>query len=114
MKKTDAKVRKKKPTKPAKPPRIGASEPLGISPLVASDTRSLTVKSGVAPPVQTALLIHGIGNKPEASILKCQWDTALFDVDMGDRTRMAYWVNRERYPRPLAEDCAASVSGAGR
>jgi subtilisin family serine protease len=54
----------------------------------------------------TVIYVHGIGNKPTASVLKCQWDTALFGTRMGERTRMAYWVNRERYPRPVAADCA--------
>src|SRR5689334_16917715 len=61
---------------------------------------SLTVKSGVEPTVQTVLYVHGIGNKPVASVLKCQWDEALFGVQMADRTRMAYWVNRQYYPEP--------------
>jgi len=50
--------------------------------------------------------IHGILNKPPASVLKCQWDRALFGIEMGDGTRMAYWVNREYYPQPLDETCA--------
>jgi subtilisin family serine protease len=61
---------------------------------------------GAAPEVGTIVYVHGIGNKPEASILKCQWDTALFGSPMGDRTRMSYWVNRERYPVPEAGSCA--------
>ena len=61
---------------------------------------------GAAPEVGTIVFVHGIGNKPEASILKCQWDTALFGSPMGDRTRMSYWVNRERYPVPEAGSCA--------
>jgi hypothetical protein len=51
--------------------------------------------------------VHGIGNKPIASILKCQWDTALFGFDLGDRSRLAYWVNRERFPDPEAGSCAS-------
>ncbi len=61
---------------------------------------------GAAPEVGTVVFVHGIGNKPEASILKCQWDTALFGSPMGDRTRMGYWVNRERYPIPEPGSCA--------
>ena len=61
---------------------------------------------GAAPEVGTIVYVHGIGNKPEASILKCQWDTALFGGPLGDRTRMSYWVNRERYPVPEAGSCA--------
>ena len=48
----------------------------------------------------TIVYVHGIGNKPPASILKAQWDMALFEFDLGERSRMAYWVDRERYPVP--------------
>jgi subtilisin family serine protease len=68
---------------------------------------SLAVATGALPDVQTVIYVHGIGNKPVASVLKCQWDTALFKVAMGDRTRMAYWVNRERHPEPEEATCAA-------
>ncbi|MRG98971.1 S8 family serine peptidase [Xanthomonas sontii] len=37
--------------------------------------------------------------------MRCQWDRALFGRAMGERTRMAYWVNRERYPSPEPGDC---------
>lgn len=66
---------------------------------------SLTVKSGANPNAQTVIYVHGIGNKPVASVLKCQWDRALFGKDLGDRTRMAYWVNRQYYPMPEAATC---------
>jgi subtilisin family serine protease len=48
----------------------------------------------------TIVYIHGIGNKPPASVLKEQWDEALFEFDLGEKSRMAYWVDRERYPVP--------------
>ena len=51
----------------------------------------------------TIVYVHGIGNKPQASILKRQWDQALFEFDLGECSRMAYWVDRERYPAPLQE-----------
>ncbi len=54
---------------------------------------------------RTVVYIHGIGNKPPAEVLRCQWDRALFGRAMGERTRMAYWVNRERYPSPEPGDC---------
>lgn len=54
----------------------------------------------------TVIYVHGINNKPPASVLKCQWDTALFNTRLGDRSRMAYWVNRDFYPTPLDETCA--------
>jgi subtilisin family serine protease len=69
-----------------------------------------TGDSTTPPPpsgAKTIIYIHGVGNKPPASVLKCQWDTALFGVAMGDRTRMAYWVNRERYPQPLPDTCGS-------
>ncbi len=56
----------------------------------------------------TVLYIHGIANKPIASTLKCQWDTALFEARLGQRSRMAYWVNRQRYPIPLNTTCRDS------
>jgi subtilisin family serine protease len=55
---------------------------------------------------RTVVYVHGIGNKPIASVLKCQWDTAVFGFDLGEKSRLAYWVNRERYPTPLAGSCA--------
>jgi subtilisin family serine protease len=54
--------------------------------------------------------VHGIGNKPVASVLKCQWDTALFGAPLGDRSRMTYWVNREFYPVPIEATCSAADS----
>ena len=66
------------------------------------------VKAGRPPAVGTVIYVHGIGNKPEASVLKCQWDRALFGAEMGDRTRLAYWVDRERYPSPEDATCADS------
>jgi subtilisin family serine protease len=54
---------------------------------------------------QTIVYVHGIGNKPIESILKCQWDHALFGFDAGARTRLAYWVNREYYPLPTDATC---------
>ncbi len=67
-----------------------------------------TTKSQVEPK-WTVVYIHGIGNHPGGSVHKCQWDKALFDTNMGDRTRMAYWVNRERYPVPAPGTCAIEL-----
>ncbi len=63
------------------------------------------VKAGQPADVQTIVYVHGIGNKPPPSVLRCQWDTALFGHGMGDRSRMAYWVDRDRFPRPAAGTC---------
>ncbi|HUO83196.1 MAG TPA: S8 family peptidase, partial [Gammaproteobacteria bacterium] len=50
--------------------------------------------------------VHGIGNKPAPDVLKCQWDKALFDFDLGERSRLAYWVSRAYYPEPSPGSCA--------
>lgn len=90
--KTRASTRRKAGTGPAAP----ATDPFSPSLLSAS---------GQPPEVGTIVYVHGFGNKPPASVLKCQWDTALFGFPMGERTRLAYWVDRERYPVPEAGDC---------
>ncbi len=74
----------------ARPKRATAASPPGGAP---------------SPPdgAVTLVYVHGIGNKPPASVLKRQWDQALFEFDLGERTRMAYWVDRDRYPVPLEE-----------
>jgi len=71
---------------------------------------SLTVASldaaGVASgQARTLIYVHGIANKPPADILKCQWDQALFGFNLGERSRMAYWVNRVLYPQPSQATC---------
>ncbi|MDY6982591.1 MAG: S8 family peptidase [Pseudomonadota bacterium] len=76
---------------------------LGLTKAFASQPES----AGLPPDVLTVVYVHGIGNKPIASILKSQWDTALFNAPMSDRTRLAYWVNRERYPVPEPGTCAS-------
>lgn len=68
--------------------------------------RAKAPKAAGAREPNTIIYVHGIGNKPIASVLKCQWDNALFNTRLGDRSRMAYWVNRDYYPRPLDESCA--------
>lgn len=60
---------------------------------------------------KTVIYIHGIGNKPTAEVLRCQWDKALFGRGMGERTRLAYWVNRERYPTPEPGTCGNRDEG---
>ena len=68
--------------------------------------RALTA-TDVDDKARTIVYVHGIGNKPIESILKCQWDHALFGFDAGARTRLAYWVNREYYPLPTAATCGS-------
>jgi len=105
---------KRKPGKARKTPPAG-DEPASFSsfmrqaasPPESSDFPALLSKQGLAPEVGTVIYVHGINNKPVASVLKCQWDSALFGAAMGDRTRMAYWVNRARYPVPSSDSCAS-------
>lgn len=54
---------------------------------------------------RTVVYVHGIGNKPTPEVLRCQWDQALFGRGMGERSRLAYWVNRDRYPTPEPGSC---------
>lgn len=91
-----------------KPQKI--SLPPLVAPVIvaAGSAASLAVRAGAVPKVQTVIYVHGIGNKPVASVLKCQWDEALFGTGLGDRSRMAYWVNREYYPQPETTTCADS------
>jgi subtilisin family serine protease len=79
---------------------IPSPQAIRISQVVARVTAPLVVKAGANPKAQTVIYVHGIGNKPVASVLKSQWDNALFGTNLGDRSRMAYWVNREYYPKP--------------
>jgi subtilisin family serine protease len=66
--------------------------------------KNTSTKSGKEA-IRTIVYVHGIGNKPAEDELKCAWDTALFGHEMGERTRMAYWVDRNRYPEPEAGSC---------
>ena len=90
-----AKKKSATPAAPAAPAR---------RPRAAAATRSAPIAALDATPgdAQTITYVHGIGNKPIPSILKAQWDHALFGYDLGERSRMAYWVNRDYYPVPEA------------
>jgi subtilisin family serine protease len=59
-----------------------------------------TAKSLTKGKARTVIYCHGIGNKPPEAKLRSDWDHALFGTDQGERTRMAYWVDRQRYPKP--------------
>lgn len=85
--------------------RLPGSESISVEPPVPVSQVSLAVSAGAEPKAQTVIYVHGIGNKPVASVLKCQWDRALFGAELGDKSRMAYWVNREYYPTPDAATC---------
>jgi subtilisin family serine protease len=57
--------------------------------------------------------VHGIGNKPDETILRCQWDHALMGFGLGERSRMAYWCQADRHGPPEAATCAqADAIGA--
>jgi thioesterase domain-containing protein len=71
----------------------------------AADSIGMAAVAQTIGDVRTILFVHGIGNKPIPSILKCQWDHALFGFDLGERSRLAYWVNRDYYPQPESGTC---------
>ncbi|MFD0270841.1 hypothetical protein ACFVGY_30400 [Streptomyces sp. NPDC127106] len=54
--------------------------------------------------------VHGNGNKPREELLKSQWDSALFGVDMGSASRMAYWAPL-LHPVPLPDGRADPLDG---
>ncbi len=66
-----------------------------------------------AAKAKTLIYIHGVGNKPEEAILRCQWDHALLGFGLGERSRMAYWCQSDRHGPPEAATCAqADAIGA--
>ncbi|HEX5764601.1 MAG TPA: hypothetical protein VFY27_03480, partial [Woeseiaceae bacterium] len=69
-------------------------------------SRASSSKSSGNGAARTIIYVHGIGNKPQPHVLKCQWDNALFGFDLGERSRLAYWVNRAWYPEPSSGTCA--------
>jgi len=71
----------------------------------ASRVREATTAPTTGGRARTVIYVHGIGNKPPADVLKCQWDHALFGFDLGDRSRLAYWVDRTRFPQPSPGTC---------
>src|SRR5262247_2320040 len=77
------------------PPRVGDR---------SARQRAADVEAG---PV--VVYIHGIGNKPAPAVLKRQYDQALFGIDMGSKTRLAYWADI-RYPQPLQSGGAESAT----
>lgn len=67
--------------------------------------RANAAEAGDAGKARTLIYVHGIGNKPIPEVLKCQWDEALFGFNLGERSRLAYWVNRIFYPEPTRASC---------
>ncbi len=80
----------------------------------ARGTAAAAASSGAGSgAARTVIYCHGISNMPPEGVLRSEWDRALFGADQGERTRMAYWVDRERYPevagvttRAIGEDRA--------
>jgi subtilisin family serine protease len=111
VKKTGAGTRRKAAKAPARPsasrPRPAAATP-GDAAQALGKAESTGAVQGEA---RTVIYVHGIGNKPAAEILRCQWDKALFGRSMGERTRLAYWVNRDRYPVPEPATCGDRDEG---
>jgi subtilisin family serine protease len=60
----------------------------------------------------TIIYVHGSGNQLIKPELKLKWDKALFGMDMGDRTRMAYYVDRSRHPLPESEEQVLNAASA--
>lgn len=77
---------------------------------VAAKTVAAASNSGKA---RTVIYCHGIFDKPPEKQLRSDWDRALFGSDQGERTRMAYWVDRERYPEKKSAGAKAlGMNGA--
>jgi subtilisin family serine protease len=75
-----------------------AKKPTGRS-RHSSTARSSAATATALAAARTVIYCHGISNMPPERELRSQWDQALFGADQGERTRMAYWVDRERYPQ---------------
>jgi subtilisin family serine protease len=88
-----------------KAPSKTARRPTSTTAKRAKTDSPASLGTGAEVEAATIIYVHGIGNKPVASVLKCQWDRALMGFDLGERSRLAYWVNREYYPEPSAEEC---------
>jgi subtilisin family serine protease/pimeloyl-ACP methyl ester carboxylesterase len=91
----------------SKAPRPRRRRPTRTSARPSKRALDVPAALGLDDNAQTIVYVHGIGNKPIESILKCQWDHALFGFDAGARTRLAYWVNREYYPIPNEATCGS-------
>lgn len=68
---------------------------MAVSNQAPATSASSAAAAGAA---RTVIYCHGISNMPPEGVLRSEWDRALFGADQGERTRMAYWVDRERYP----------------
>jgi subtilisin family serine protease len=71
--------------------------------------KTLKILEASGNPSLTVVYIHGIANKPAPAVLKREWDQALFGLDMGARSRMAYWADI-RYPQPLSSGATEGLT----
>jgi subtilisin family serine protease len=111
VRKVARKAVKKTVAEPARPSARRASEPASKARSASAALARSGYMAGAQGQAMTVVYIHGIGNKPPAEVLRCQWDQALFGRAMGERTRMAYWVDRRRYPVPEAGTCSDRDEG---
>ena len=96
---TTKRVAKKAPVAKVATPVATKAATKALTKKRAATAALADVAAGIGE-ARTIVYVHGIGNKPIPSILKSQWDHALFGYDLGERSRMAYWVNRDYYPVP--------------
>lgn len=99
------KKRTRKKTGLSKTRRAAASSRTVSGKTLAGRTLRAAADSADAGKAKTLIYVHGIGNKPIPEVLKCQWDEALFGFNLGERSRLAYWVNRIFYPEPSKASC---------
>ncbi len=113
MAKTGAKrPRKRTTTTTARPPRrrtTGGRTRARRSQGARRAVRAKTAKAAASTSneqARTLVYVHGIGNKPEEAVLRCQWDHALMGFGLGERSRMAYWCQTDRHGPPEHATCA--------
>ena len=85
--------------------RASKTKSSAIGAIRTASKRVLDTSTEQSGKAKVIVYVHGIGNKPTAEILKCQWDEALFGFNLGERSRMSYWVNRVLYPLPTKATC---------
>ena len=91
----------KKPSARSRTTGSSRSSTSGRTRSTSGRTLSTSASAAEAPwsaDARTVIYCHGISNMPPEGVLRSEWDRALFGADQGERTRMAYWVDRERYP----------------
>lgn len=109
--KVKARASAKVANKPAPAPRRKSAAPAAAALAAASGPTNIGRVAAAQGEARTVIYVHGMGNKPPSETLRCQWDHALFGRNMGERTRLAYWVSRARYPVAEASRCADGDQG---